>query len=139
MEIRIVIFLGFVAVVMIGNAVFLLVAFSKLAGAASKVTEAASEFHKGQAQAWIRSLEVASVRAVRITESAKIKLEESNRALGQTEESYRRTLAEIESKSVRVANDINKAAETMRDMVARPASSLADAAGNILRFCSRAL
>jgi Sec-independent protein translocase protein TatA len=139
MELRIVIFLGLVAVAMIGNAVLMVFAFKKLADLTSKMTQTVYRFRNSEAQAWIGSLESAAERAVRITDATKIKLESFDQALKRTEDSYRRTLAEADLKTARVAADLDTAAETMRDVIAKPASSVAGVVGDLIRLAGRAV
>jgi hypothetical protein len=134
MEIRIVLFLAFVTVNVITNTLIIFFAYRAFAGAVSKATETASQFQKSsETRAWIESVRVAAERAATVTESAKVKMAESNTALSNAEETYRRTLVRIDVKVKGVADDMEAMAETARDIVAKPVVSASKFAAGVVK------
>jgi hypothetical protein len=122
MEIRMVLFLACVSVVLISNTVVLLVAYKTFSRLTGKLTSAAADFSKsGQARKWVDSLQVVTERAATVTESTKLKLAELDPVLARTQEKHGRILADADAKFAKTADDIDEAARTIRDAVARPA------------------
>jgi hypothetical protein len=122
MEIRIVLFLAFVSVTLITNTLVLLFAYKAFAGLTSKLTRTVSDFGKSsEARKWIDSMHVAAERAVTITESTKIKIAEFDPVLIRTQEKHALILADADARLEKTASDIDGAALTIRNAVAKPA------------------
>lgn len=122
MEIRIVLFLAFVSVTVVTNTLVLLFAYKAFAGLTSKLTRSLGEFAKsGETRKWIDSLNMVAERAVTITESTKIRIAEFDPVLSRTQEKHGRILADADAKLAKTASDIDTAAQTIRDAVAKPA------------------
>src|SRR3954467_15981469 len=132
MELRIVVFLFFVSVSAIFNTVLILLAYKAFSGLTSKVTDAVSSFRKNsEAREWIDSLQVAAEHAAAATEFTKTKMAEFDPALVRAQENYRRTLAQVDLKLEKFAADVNTTAERVRDVVAKPAFSVASFAAGM--------
>src|SRR5262245_12182318 len=126
MEIRIVIFLFFVSVTVITNTLVVFFAYRMFAGLTSKIGEPLSDISKSSdTRQVIDSLQVAAERAAFATESTKRRIAEFDPILARTQESYKRSLAAIDTKLDNAADNINTSAEKMRDIVAKPAFSVA--------------
>jgi predicted MarR family transcription regulator len=122
MEIRMVLFLACVSVVLISNTVVLLVAYKFFSRLTGRLTAAAAEFSKsGLARKWVDSLQPVAERAATVTESTKLKLAELDPVLARTQEKHGRILADADAKFAKTADDIEEAARTIRDAVAKPA------------------
>jgi hypothetical protein len=135
MEIRIVIFLAFVSVVVVGNTLALLFAYKAFAGVTTKVTQTVSEFSKsGETRYWIDSLQDASKQAAELTETTKQKIAEIDPLLSRAQDSYRQTLANMDSTLDKVEGGVNTTAEMVRDMVAKPAFSFVTFAAGIAKM-----
>ena len=125
MEIRILIFIGLTAFAAIMNTLLVVFAYKAFAGLTSSVTNTVSEFAKNsESRQWIESLKVAAEQAVEVTEATKHSVAELEPALSRAREDYSRTLALLDSKLTKVAVGINTSAQTVRDVVAKPAFSL---------------
>ena len=135
MEIRIVIFLAFVSVTLITNTLVILFAYRALAGMTTKLTATVAELAtSSETRKLIDSLEAASKRAASITESAKLKMAEVDPAFVRLQESYRRNLADADLKLEEAAENINAAAQNVRDMVAKPAFAAASFSAGFIRL-----
>ena len=134
MEIRLVVFLLFVSIAVGLNTLIIYAMYKTFAGMTSKVTDAMSEFqNNGEAREWIHSLQVAAERAAVLTESTKARLSEFNPVLSRTQENYRLALVKADSKLDQTANTISTTARDVRDMVAKPAFSVATFAAGVTR------
>ena len=134
MEIRIVIFLAFTSVTVIANTLAILVAYRLFSKAASRMTETMSEFQKSsETREWISSMHAAAERAKVITEATKVKFAEFDPVLSRAQENYRRTLVTLDSKCDQAAEKINTAARGVRDVVAKPAFSVATLAAGVAK------
>jgi len=75
MEIRIVIFLAFVSVTVITNALLIWFAYKAFSNVTSKVTESVLQFETSSAtKEWLTALQSASEQAIAVTEAAKIRV-----------------------------------------------------------------
>src|SRR5436190_12673606 len=127
MELRILVFLFFVSVSAIFNAALILFVYKVFSGLTSKVTESVAAFKKNsEAREWIESMRVAAEQAAAVTESTKVKMAEFEPALARAHDNYRRTLATVDSKLEKFAADVNITAEKVKDVVAKPAVSVAN-------------
>ena len=134
MEIRIVIFLAFVSVTVVTNTLLLLFAYKLFSNVTSRVTETVAEFSKmGETREWIDSLQVAAEQAAQITEATKLKMEEFDPVLSRAQENYRRTLSAIDSKLETFAGSVDTTAQTIRDVVAKPAFAVVTFAAGITK------
>jgi len=134
MEIRLVIFLACVSAAVALNTAIIIAMYKIFAGMTSKVTDAMSEIHNNaDAREWIHSLQVAAERAAVLTESTKLSLSEFNPVLSRTQENYRLALVKADSKLDQTANTISTTARDVRDMVAKPAFSVATFAAGVTR------
>ena len=132
MEIRIVIFLAFVSVSVIFNTLVIFFAYKVFANLTLKVTASMAEFQKSsETREWIDSLQVAADRAAAVTESTKLKFAEFDPVLERTQENYRRTLVDVDAKLEEVADDINTTVQKVRDIIAKPAFSVATFAAGV--------
>jgi phosphoenolpyruvate carboxylase len=134
MEIRIVVFLFFVSVTVITNTLAIFFAYRAFAGVTSKIGETMSDISKSSdTREVIDSLRVAAEQAAAVTESAKRRIAEFDPILARTQETYKRSLSIIDSKLENAADNINTSAEKMRDIVAKPAFSVASFAAGMAR------
>jgi hypothetical protein len=132
MEIRLVIFLAFVSVTVVANTLAILIMYRLFARLTSRVTETMAEVQQNsEAREWINSMRVAAERAAVITEATKVKFAEFDPVLTRAQENYRRTLVTIDSKLDHAAEKINTTARGVRDIVAKPAFSVATFAAGI--------
>ena len=134
MEIRIVVFLAFVSVTVIANTLAIFLAYRAFAGLTSKVSVAMSDISKSSdTRQVIDSLRVAAEQAAVVTESAKRRIAEFDPVLARSHETYMRSLSLIDSKLEKAADNINTSAEKMRDIVAKPAFSVASFVAGMVR------
>jgi len=134
MEIRIVIFLAFVSVTLITNTLVILFAYRGIAAVTTKLTSTVAELGtSSETRELIESLQAASKRAASITESAKLKMASFDPALGRLQESYRRNLADADAKLETAAENINSAAQNVRDMVAKPVFTAASFSAGFIK------
>src|SRR5262245_64408875 len=99
MEIRIVIFLCFVSVTLIFNTFLIFFVYKAFAGLTSRMSETMSNVRKNSdAREMINSLQIAAERAAAISHTTKVKLAEFEPKLNRTHESFRQTLATVDSK-----------------------------------------
>jgi hypothetical protein len=135
MELRIVIFLGFVAVTVITNAALIFFISRAFAGLNNKVDTTVSEFEKnGEVKEWLDSLQTASAQAVLVTQASKEQIASLEPVIANAQESYKRSLAQIDSKLEHVAGQINTNAQKARDAVAKPAFSVMAYAAGVVKF-----
>jgi hypothetical protein len=134
MEIRIVVFLAFVSVTVIANTLAIFLAYRAFAGLTSKVSGAMSDISKSSdTRRVIDSLRVAAEQAAMVTESTKQRIAEFDPILARSHETYMRSLSLIDSKLEKAADNINTSAEKMRDLVAKPAFSVASFVAGMVR------
>ena len=134
MEIRLVLFLACVSIAVGLNTAIIIAMYKIFAGMTSKVTDAMSEIQNNtEAREWIHSLQAAAERAAVLTESTKLRLSEFNPVLSRTQENYRLALVKADSKLDKTANTISTTARDVRDMVAKPAFSVATFAAGVTR------
>jgi len=139
MEIQIVVFLFFVFVSAIFNTALIVCLYKAFAGVTAKMTETMSEFRKSsETRQLIDSLHVAAQRAASVTESTKVKMAEFGPVLERTEENYRRTLVVVDSKLEQFAEDVNTTAKKVRDVVSKPAFSVASFAAGVTKVLQTA-
>src|SRR5215471_19203550 len=125
METRIAIFLAFVSVTVITNAILLWFVYKAFANVTSKVSEAVIEFEtSSQTREWISMLQSASEHAITVTEVTKVKMAEIEPEVENARQRYRQTLAAVDSKLETVADEITTNARKLRDAVAEPAFSV---------------
>ena len=138
MEIRIVIFLAFASVTVITNTMLILFAYKAFASLTWKVTETVSEFEKSsETRQWIDSLQVAARQAAAVTEATKQRIAEFEPILGSAQENYNRSLATVDSKLEKVADDIDTSARKLRDVVAGPAFSFVAFAAGLTKLIEK--
>jgi hypothetical protein len=100
MDTRIVIFLAFVSVTLITNALLLWFVYKGFAGFTLKIVEAARELEtRGTTREWLGSLQHASEEAIILTEAAKRRIVEYDARLKRTQSHYGYTLAKIDTRS----------------------------------------
>jgi len=134
MEVRIVLFLGFVALAVIINALIVFGAYLKLSGLTSKLTAKMSDLRpSGETRELIESLQSATAQAASATETTKLKMAEFDPVLQRAQENYRRKLVEVDAKLEKAANNINTAAQQVRDVVSKPAFSVATFAAGVAK------
>ncbi len=126
MEVRIVIFLAFVSVTVVFNTLIIYHAYRAFAGLTSKMTATISEIRaSGETREVIESLQTAAEQAAAVTESTKLKIAELDPVLERAHENYRRVLVTVDSKLEKAAENINTTAREVRDIVSKPAFSVA--------------
>ena len=126
MEVRIVVFLAFVSVTVVFNTVIIYHAYRAFAGLTSKMTATMSEIHaSGETRQAIESLQTAAEQAAAITETTKLRIAEFDPVLERAHQDYRRALVAIDSKLEKAAENINTTAREVRDIVSKPAFSVA--------------
>src|SRR5262245_56737957 len=134
MEIRIVVFVALICVTIITNTLVLLFAYRTFAGLTSKLTSGISEFSKrAETRELIESMRSTAEHAAALTESIKVRMQDVDPVLRRTEEDYRSALSAVDSRVAKAAKDINTAAHTMRDAVAKPAFAVVSFAAGIRR------
>jgi len=135
MEIRIVIFLAFVSVTVVTNTLLIFFAYRALAGATWKLTTTVSEIGRSsETRELMDSLQVAVQRAAAVTESTKLKIAEFEPVLDRTVENYRRTLASVDSKVEKIADNINTTAKKVRDAIAKPTFAAASVVAGLTKI-----
>jgi hypothetical protein len=134
MEIRIVIFLAFVSVTLFTNTLLILFAYRALAGMTSKVTATVEELGKSsETRELIDSLHAAAENAASVTESTKLKVAAFTTVLGRVQESYQRNLEAADSRLEKVAENVDNAAQRVRDVIAKPAFTVASFSAGFIR------
>ena len=134
MEIRIVVFLVFVSVTVITNTLAIFLAYRAFAGLTSKVSATMSDISKSSdTRQVIDSFRVAAEQAAMVTESTKQRIAEFDPILARSQETYKRSLLLIDSKLEKAADNINTSAEKIRDVVAKPAFSVASFVAGMAR------
>ena len=133
MEIRIVIFLFFVFVTVASNTLLIFLAYRAFANITTRVTGTVAEFQKNsETRQWIESLQAAAEQAVSVTEMTKQTMAEFGPALDRAHENFRRTLVTVDSKLEDVAEGIDTGAQKVRDVIVKPALSVAAFAANLM-------
>src|SRR5262249_17931102 len=113
----------------------ILFAYRALAGVTSRLTASASEFTtSSETREWIESLQTAAEQAVSVTEVTKTKMQEFEPRLDEVHENYRRTLVLADMKLEKAAGNITTAAQTVRDVVAKPAFAVASFAAGLSKI-----
>jgi hypothetical protein len=134
MEIRIVIFLAFTSVTVVTNTLVILFAYRIFSKLTSRVTNTVSDIRKNtETREWIASMQIAAERAASITESTKRRFAEFDPAFGRVQHKYVRTLVTIDSKLDQAAEKINTTARDVRDVVAKPAFTVATFAAGVTK------
>jgi len=124
MELRIVVFVGFVALATLLNTVLIFMAYKAFAGLTSKVTTTVADFHKNsELRQFLDSMQTVGRQAVAVTESTKQGITGFEPVIAQAQESYGRTLDMVDSKLEEAAKEIDNSARKFRDAVAKPAFS----------------
>ena len=125
MEIRILTFLAFVCVAVVGNAfiaVGVYVFFNKLT---TKLDSTLSEFESNsETRQWLESMKTAAEQAVTVTQTTKEWLAEIAPMMAKAQENYTRTMAEADIKLAEVAKTINTTADQIQEAVEGPAASV---------------
>ena len=131
MELRIVVFVGFVAFGTFLNTILIFGAYKAFASLTSKVTTTVSDFkNNNELRQFIDSMQTVGQQAVSVTETTKQRIAEFEPVLARAEESFGRTLDEVDSKLEETAKQIDTSARKIRDAVAKPAvSTMAFVAG----------
>src|SRR5881394_2500718 len=125
MELKITIFLFFVFVSAVFNTVLIVGMYKAFAGLTAKVTETVADLGKNaETRQWIDSMQYAAEQAAKVTEVTKLKFAEFDPALSRAEDEYRRTLVTIDTKMEEVAEKVTTTAQSVRDIVAKPAFSV---------------
>lgn len=126
MEVRILVFLFFACATVITNT-FLIFGFYKMfSGLTSKVEETVSTFEKNsEIREWLDSMQFASAQAIAVTQATKDRIAELEPALTNAEESFKRSLAQVDVKLEEVADQINANAQKVQETVVKPAVSVA--------------
>ena len=115
------IFLFFVSVTVITNTLLILFAYKGFAAFTMRITEAARDFESsGATRELIASLEKASEQAVSVTEAAKQQLAEFDPVLENMQARYQFTLAKIDTRVERFAENISYSTQYVRDVVSGP-------------------
>ena len=134
MEIRIVIFLAFVAITLVTNTIMIFFAYKALAGLTSKMTETMSAFTKNsETREALNTIKAATEQIASITESAKAGIAEFDPKLRRLEENYRQILVTADSKLEKTANDVSTAAQRVRDVIAKPAFAVVSFSAGVHR------
>jgi hypothetical protein len=124
MEVRILIFLAFTCATVITNTLLIFGLYKAFAGLSNKVDATASEFQKnGEIRQWLDSMQTASAQAVIVTQATKEQIAEFEPVIAKAQESYKRSLAKVDSKLDHVADQVNTNAQKVRDAIAKPAFS----------------
>ena len=135
MEIRILLFVAFTCVTVVTNTLLIFGLYKAFAGLTNKVDSTVSEFRKnGEVKEWLDSLQTASAQAVIITQATKEQIAEFEPAIARAQESYKRSLAQIDTKLEQVADTINTNAQKAQDAVMKPAFSVMAFAAGITRL-----
>jgi hypothetical protein len=131
MEIRILAFLVIVCISILLNTGLIFIAYKAFSGLSTKVTATVSELEKtAELRQFIGSLHAASEQAVKVTQATKERIAEFEPVLNKVQETYSRSMAQVDLTLEKVAGQINTSAEKVRDTVAKPAFSvMAFAAG----------
>jgi hypothetical protein len=131
MELRIVVFLGFVAFGTLLNTILIFGAYKAFASLTSKVTTTVTEFQKNnEVRQFIDSMETVGKQAVTITENTKQRIAEFEPVIAKAQDSFGRTLDVVDSKLEETAKQMDSSARKIRDAVAKPAvSTMAFVAG----------
>jgi biopolymer transport protein ExbB/TolQ len=131
MELRIVVFLGFVAFGTLLNTILIFGAYIAFASLTSKVTTTVTEFQKNnEVRQFIDSMQTVGKQAVTITENTKQRIAEFEPVIAKAQDSFGRTLGVVDSKLEETAKQMDTSARKIRDAVAKPAvSTMAFVAG----------
>src|SRR5215813_7957491 len=122
MEVRIVVFVIFVALGTVMNAALIFVAYRAFAGLTSKVETTVSEFQKNnEFRQSLDSMQIVARHAVTVTETTKQGIAQFEPMITRAQESYARTLDMVDSKLEEAAEEIEDGARKFRDAVAKPA------------------
>ena len=134
MEVNLFIFLVCVFISVTVNTVAFYFAYRAFAGTVTKTTGMMAEFYKNsETREWIDSLHIAAERAATVTEVTKQKMLEFDPKLTRAQEGYRRTLESIDARLEKAAATIDETSMKVRDVVAKPAFSVASFAAGMSR------
>ena len=135
MEVRIVVFLFVISLSVITNTILIFYVYKAFAGLTDKVDATVSEFQKNsETREWLDSLQTASAQAVIVTQATKEQIAECEPVIAKAQESYKRSLEQLDSKLEHVADQINTNAQKARDAVSKPAFSVMAFAAGIAKF-----
>ena len=124
MEDRIIVFLFFTFLTVGLNTLVIFAAYKAFSGLTSKVDATVSEFEKnGEMRQWLDSMQAASEQAIAVTQATKDRMAEIEPALAKAEESFNRSLAQVDSKLEQFADQIKANAEKVQEIVVKPAVS----------------
>src|SRR5688572_2581169 len=111
MEARLVVFLAFTSVTLIMNTLLIWFAYKAFANLTTRITETVVEFESnGLTRGCIASLHTAARHAASATETTKRRIEEFDPVLGRAQQKYAQTLATMDSKLEKTAEDISTGA-----------------------------
>ncbi|HEY2381442.1 MAG TPA: hypothetical protein VGK48_09725 [Terriglobia bacterium] len=134
MEVRILVFLFFTCATVVTNTCLILFACKAFSGLTSKVDATVSAFEKNsEMREWLDSMQTASAQAIVVTQATKDRMAELEPALARAEESFNRSLAQVDSKLEEVADQITTNAERVQETVVKPAISAAAFAAGLTK------
>jgi phosphoenolpyruvate carboxylase len=134
MEANLLIFLAAIFINIFVTTAALYGAYRAFAGTVTKTTGMMAEFQKSsETKRTIDSLQIATERAASVTEVTKQKMQEFQPKLERAQEGYRRTLESIDARLEQTASRIDETSRTVRDVIAKPAFSVASFAAGMSR------
>jgi len=135
MELRILLFLIFAGGTILMNTALIFLAYKAFSGLSIKVTATVSELEKtGELKQFLGSLHAASEQAVTVTQATKERMAEFEPVISKVHETYKGSIAQVDSKLEEVAGEINTSAEKVRDTVAKPAFSFMAFVAGLTKF-----
>jgi hypothetical protein len=132
MEARLIIFLAFTTIALVGNAVALWIAYKAFSDATTKITGTMHEFAANEeTRRWIKSVERASAQAVSVTELAKKQIVEFEPILAQAQSTFGFRMAQLDVRFERVCEAVSMQAEKTQTAIVEPVEKIGAAASNL--------
>jgi hypothetical protein len=132
MEARLIIFLAFTSLALVGNAVALWIAYRAFSNATTTVTSTMREFAANEeTRRWIKSVERVSEQAVSVTNLAKKQIVEFEPVLAQAQSTFGFRLAQLDVRFERVCDAVSMQAEKAQTAIVEPAEKIGAAASNL--------
>jgi len=128
MAVQIVIFLAFTSVTLVFNSVVIWFAYKAFASVTLKVTRKMNEFHTSEdAKRWMKSLEVASERAITATSATRDELKAFEPVLARAQSAYGYGLAKVDVRVESLCDNIRNHVESAQTKVEDPCRRLGSA------------
>jgi hypothetical protein len=131
-ELRLTIFLAFISLTVVTNALLIWLVYKTFVTFTSTVTTTLAEIEKSDAaRVWLPFMQRAAEQAVSVTEITKQKMAGNEVGLARAQERYGLALKKLDSKLEKVGNGLCANARKVRDASAKPAFSILSFAAGV--------